>query len=123
MGKRTLVVDDLILYGAGALALWFIIKGPGGFARDIAAGAVDTVTGAVTGAVGAVGEAVGLPGPSDTTQDPRVARWIIDSPFGGQALASAWSSVSAYVQAQFLPSGSGVEPEPGTKLAARFYVT
>ncbi len=124
MAKNLLPADieKVALYGAVAFGIWVLVRGLGTAAQDLSSGAVDVVTGAASGFVGAVGEAVGLPAPWDTTTNPRVARWIIDSPYGGELLASAWSSAGAFFQAQFLNESDGIAPTPGTKIAARFYI-
>lgn len=66
----------------------------------------------ITAALDVASDAVGIPGPSDTTTDPQVARWIVDN--YGYITASKWAGVPALFSALALPQGSGTPPAPGT---------
>lgn len=105
----------------GALLLGVLVwrKGLGGAAASVgqaaATAAVDLGEGVVVGTAGAVGGVVGLPSPDDTTQDPRVARWIIDQ--HGYFEASKWASAGALWSGWMLPYGTGTPPPAGSALA------
>lgn len=116
---------DIVLWGGFGILAFILYKGGLGKAIESltsAAGsaAIHAASGAVTGVVTGVSEGVGIPTPADTTDDPYVARYIIDDPRGGQLAASKWASVSAFVKAQSLPAGSGYPPPAGGKIAAAF---
>lgn len=118
------------LNGSGVLALLAVL-GVAGFALyvwrsgGVAAVAGSVVTGSVeaagevvTGTVGAAGQVVGLPTPAQTTDDPRVARWLIDnvSLFD----ASKWATATALIKAVLMDSGTGTPPTAGTAVAQVF---
>lgn len=120
MSKRDFPLSPLMLagiVGVGLLA-WYIIRKGGVGRAAVAAGsavggaAVNAVGGVVSGAVGAVSQATGIPAPSETTTDPRVARWIIDH--YGYLTASQWAGVPALFSALALPKGSGTPPPAGS---------
>lgn len=96
----------------GALLLALTRNGAKGAGEAIGQGAVDLIEGVVTGGAGAAGAVVGLPMPNETTQDPAVARWIIDR--HGYMTASRWASAGAFLRAFSLPEGSGKPPPPGS---------
>lgn len=105
-----------ILAGGALVALYIAKKGSvSAAASSAAAAAVNAVGGAASGAVGAVGQAVGLPTPDETTRDPAVARWLIDT--SGYAAASRWSSAPALFSAVLMGAGTGTPPPRGTALA------
>lgn len=109
----------LVALGAGAVLFYVWRKGGvSQAATAVGSAAVQAATGAATGVVGGLGEVAGLPLPSDTTTDPRIARWLIDRE--GWLTASQWSGLPALWAAMSLPAGSGVAPAPGTKLYAAF---
>lgn len=106
----------LLLIGIAAVVGYVLYKG------SIAKALVDAGNGAITGVVNQAGSVVGLPTTDQVTTDPHVARYIIDATnqYGGQFMASKWSSAGAYAQAQMLPAGSGYPPPANTQLAAMF---
>lgn len=72
-------------------------------------------------AVGAVGQVVGLPTPSQTTTDPRVARWMIDNL--GMYEASRWAGAPALFGALMLSSAEGIPPSPASAAGMALGVT
>jgi hypothetical protein len=116
-GRLASVAIVAVAAGLGLVGFYVWRKGGiAGAAAGAGAAAVEAVGGAASGAVGAIGAAVGLPTPAQTTTDPRVARWIIDS--YGYMTASQWSGLPALVSAMGLASGSGTPPPAGSALAA-----
>lgn len=104
--------------GVGVLLLALLIWKKGGIAgaaKSIGAGAVDAAGGVVSGGVGAIGATVGLPTPDETTTDPAVVRWIIDT--HGYLTASKWAGAVALAKAAFMDAGSGTPPPAGSTLA------
>lgn len=101
--------------GLGLAALFVWRRGVAGAASDVAGAAVSAVGGVASGTVGAIGSSVGLPTPSETTTDPRVARYVIDR--AGYLAASKWAGAGALWDALFLAEGSGTPPPAGTPLA------
>lgn len=102
---------------AGLLALYVIRKGglgnaAGAAGAAIGGAAVRAVGGAATGAIDAASAAAGIPGPSETSTDPRVVRWIIDN--YGYLVASKWAGVPALLSALSMAAGTGTAPAPGT---------
>lgn len=74
--------------------------------------------GAVSGAVGAAGGVVGLPTPEQTTDDPRVVRWLIDNV--DTLTASKWGTAGAFVKALMMDAGTGTPPTAGTPVSRVF---
>lgn len=101
--------------GLGLAAVYVWHRGIAGAAKDIGGAAVDAVGGVASGVVGGVSEAVGIPTPSQTTTDPKVARWIIDH--YGYWEASKWSGAPALAQAWWMDSGTGTAPAAESELA------
>lgn len=99
---------------------FFIWKkgGLSGAASALGAGAVNAAGAAASGAAGAIGSAVGLPTPDETTQDPAVARWLLDN--FGYWEASKWSSASALFNGAAMGAGTGHAPPAGSPLARHF---
>lgn len=92
----------LVLIGGAAVGVFVWRKGGLGNALgSVAIGGLDSVS-----------AAVGIPGPSDTTTDPLVARWIIDN--FGYFTASKWCGVPALASAAMMASGTGTAPGAGT---------
>ena len=112
-----LVLGGVAVVGAFALYAWRR-GGVTAVASDVGAGAVNVVGGVASGAVGAVGAAVGLPTPSQTTEDPRVARWLIDR--AGYFEASKWSGALALIRGAMLPEGSGIPPTANNPVGRAF---
>lgn len=109
----------IALVVAAGVAFYVWKKGGVSQAASAAGAAVVNAAGsAASGAVGAVGAAVGLPTPDETTQDPAVARWLIDR--AGYFEASKWSGAPALLSAAFMPAGSGTPPPLGSKVYAAF---
>lgn len=111
---------ELIMLAVMGVGAFVAIKGIRGVASSAAGALVDAAGGVVTGTVDAAGQNVGLPALRDITDDPAVARWIIDNPAGGEFDASVWSSAYAFARAQFMDEGSGTPPPKGSKIAAKF---
>lgn len=110
---------DFALIGAALLVagvgFWVWKKGGiGGAAAAAASGAVRAAGGAVAGAASAAGEVVGLPTMDQTTQDPAVARWVIDQ--YGYFEASKWASAGALFQASIMGSDTGYPPPQNSAL-------
>jgi hypothetical protein len=106
---------SFLMAGAVVAGLAFFVWRKGGVAQAAAsagsaagAAVVDAVGGAASGAVGAVGATVGLPTPDETTTDPDVVRWIIDT--HGYYTASKWAGAAALISAAMQPAGSGRPP-------------
>lgn len=117
--------SELILLGLLGVGIWIFAKG--GLANAAAAigeGAVGAITnaasGVTTGVVTGVSKTVGLPTPSETTDDPYIARWIIDQPNGGKFEASKYATSSAFINALTIPEGQGAPPAVGSPLWIRF---
>lgn len=109
----------LVALGAGAVLFYVWKKGGVSQAASAAGSAVVSAgVGAATGVVGGLGEVAGLPLPSDTTTDPRVARWLIDRE--GYFTASQWVGLPALWAAASLPAGSGTAPPAGSAIARAF---
>lgn len=101
---------------AGLLTLYVIRKGglanaAGAAGAAIGGAAVRAAGGVATGVVDAASAAAGIPGPSETTTDPRVVRWIIDN--YGYLVASKWAGVPALLSALSMSAGTGTAPAPG----------
>ena len=109
-----------IIAGGVGLALVALLiwrkGGVAGAAKAVGSAAVDAAGGIVVGTVDTAGAAVGLPSSDETTQDPAVARWIIDN--HGYFEASRWASAAALVKGAWMESGTGTPPPAGSKLAA-----
>jgi hypothetical protein len=106
---------SFLLGGAVVVGVAFFVWRKGGVAQAAASAgsaagsaAVEAVGGAAAGAVGAVGASVGLPTPFETTTDPDVVRWIIDT--YGYFTASKWGGAAALISAAMQPAGSGHPP-------------
>ncbi len=104
----------LILAAVGA-RLWAKGGGAGGLAAGAVGGAVDAAGGAVAGGASKVGELFGLPTMTQTTQDPAVARFVIDN--YGYMEASKWASLGALVKGAAMAADSGYPPPPGSPLS------
>jgi hypothetical protein len=112
---------DLAIIGGVAAVIYLIWKnGVAGAAQKLTSAAGDAIIGAGSGVVSSIGKGVGLPGYEDITTDPRVARWIVDSPRGGYLQASLYSTPVALASAIGMPVGSGIAPPQGTKIAEMF---
>ena len=122
-----------ILAGVGALgiaALYVWRKGSLNAAgQSLGTAAVEAASGVVQGigqatgqvftqGVGAVGSSVGLPTPSETVDDARVVRWIIDNV--GYFEGSKWGTAAAFWSALMMADGSGVPPPAGSAAALAF---
>lgn len=109
------------LVGLAVVGVGLYVWKKGGIANAVA-GAGSAIVGAadqaVAGGVGAIGSTVGIPTPAQTTTDPAVARWLIDSQ--GWLAASKWSSAGALFTAMSLPIGSGTAPASGSLLDQQF---
>lgn len=116
---RLPAVPPVLLLGcAAAVAAWLWVYARGGLGPAGAAlgrGVVEGAAGAARGAVDATSDSLGIPSTHDTTTDPRVARWLIDT--AGYWEASKWCGAPALVTAMTLPAGSGVPPPPGSKIS------
>lgn len=128
--------EELVMLGAIGLVAWVIHSGgiqaffqsltqAVGTAATNAGGALinaagQAASGVATGAVNVIGATVGLPTSTQLTDDPYVARWIIDNPAGGQIAASQWSTSSAYLNAQTIATGQGVPPPAFSIIAQTF---
>lgn len=104
---------DLALVGVAVLlagvGFWVWRKGGvGGAAAAAGSAVVKAAGGAAAGAVSAAGEAVGLPGIDKTTEDPAVARWVMDQ--YGWFEASKWSGAGALLHASMMTAGTGYPP-------------
>jgi hypothetical protein len=116
---------ELVLLGLVGLGIWIFSRG--GFASaaaDAGAAAVDavvnTASGVTTGVVTGISKQVGLPTPAQTTDDPYIARWIMDQPSGGKLAASKWATSSAFLNALTIDAGTGVTPPVGSPLWLMF---
>lgn len=112
---------ELIVLGLVAIGAWIFTRGglsnAAIAAGEAAVGAIsDAATGAVAGTASGIGKVVGLPGVTQTTDDPYIARWIIDQPNGGNFEASKWASSSAFLNALTIPEGQGSPPPAGSPL-------
>lgn len=77
--------------------------------------------GAATDAMESASDVLGIPGPSQVSDDPRVARWIADYPeTGGWWEASFWATPAALIAAGQLDEGTGEPPPPGTAARRQF---
>lgn len=137
MAKSIDEKTQLMLWGAGLLALYVWSKGGVANVLTTAGGALVDAAGNVTDAAGnQVANAVESIFPFQTsvapktlatnsslTDDPRVARWILDAPNGGQQAAFQWSTDRAFGQGMVLPAGSGTEPAYGTAIWVEFIGT
>lgn len=138
MAKSIDEKTQLMLWGAGLLALYVWSKGGVANVLTTAGGALVDAAGNVTDAAGnQVANAVESIFPFQTapaaktlatnpslTDDPYVTRWILDAPNGGQSQAQQWSTDRAYTQGFFnLPAGSGHEPAYGTAIWVEFIGT
>lgn len=118
--------EELVMLGGIGLVAWVIHSGGiQAFFQKLTAAATtaaanaggalinaagEAASGVVTGAASAIGAQVGLPTVGTLTDDPYVARYIIDAPNGGQMAASTWATSSAYLNAQTIPAGQGIAP-------------
>lgn len=108
-----------VVAGLGLLA-WIILRSPSKFAEDAGRGAVGVVRGATTGVVDEVGKILSLPSVYDVTDDPYIARYVIDHPRGGYVKASAYATPVALAQAVWLPEYSGRLPPAESRIYAEF---
>ena len=108
-----------VLAGVGLLA-WIILRSPSKVAEDIGRGVVTVGRGAVTGFVDEAGKIVGIPSVYDVTDDPYIARYMIDHPRGGYLRASAYSTPVALVRALALDEYSGLLPPEDSRIYAEF---
>lgn len=105
--------------GLTVVALYIVAKG-GAKGAATAAGAavvnagIDVAGGLATGAVTATSEAVGLPTPAETTTDPAVARWLIDT--HGYFTASKWAGLPALIKGAAMDAGTGTPPPAGSPM-------
>lgn len=119
---------ELVLFGLVAVGLWIFSRGGIASAAGAAGAAavnavVDAASGATQGVVNAVGAQVGLPQTAQLTDDPYVARWIIDSDQGGRFAASQWATSSAFINALTIDAGQGVAPPVNSPLWQMFGTT
>lgn len=119
---------ELVIFGLIAAGIWIFSRGGIAGAASAAGAAavnavVDAASGAVTGAAGAIGAQVGLPKPAQLTDDPYIARWIIDSERGGRLAASEWSTSSAFLNALTIDQGAGAAPPHDSGLWQMFGTT
>lgn len=105
--------------GLGLLA-WIILRSPSKVAEDVGRGIVNVGRGAVTGVVDEFGKIVGLPSVYDVTEDPYIARYMIDHPRGGYVRASVYSTPAAMARALMLNQYSGTLPPPDSRIYAEF---
>lgn len=110
----------IVIIGGGLLLLWIITRSPSKVAGDIARGAVAAGGEVAKGVVDETGQIVGLPSLDSMTDDPYVARYIMDHPNGGQFASSVWASLPAFAHAQFLPEFSGHMPPVGSAIYNKF---
>ncbi len=108
-------VGAVLILGAVGVRLWKQGGGAGGIAAGVVGGAVDAAGGAVAGGASKVGELIGLPTITQTTQDPAVARFVIDN--YGYIEASKWASLGALVKGAAMAADSGYPPPPGSPLS------
>lgn len=92
--------SELLMIGAGALALVYLVNKAGQAAGAVVSGANQAVA---TG-VGAVGSVFGLPTPNQTIDDPVRVRQMIDTQ--GWYEASKWATAGALIKAMAMPSTS-----------------
>lgn len=116
---------ELVVLGLIAAGIWIFSRGgitnAAIAAGEAAVGAIsDAASGAASGVVGAIGSGVGLPKPSQTTDDPYIARWIMDQPKGGRFEASKWATSSAFINAFTIDAGNGAAPAHDSPLWAMF---
>lgn len=124
--------EELVMLGAIGLVAWVIHSGGiQAFFQSLTQAVGTAATNAGGAVINAAGQAAAgvftgatnlLPGPTSdqTTDDPYVARWIIDNPAGGQIAASQWSTPSAYLNAQTIATGQGVPPPAFSAIAQTF---
>lgn len=108
-----------VLAGLGALA-WIVLRSPSKVAEDIGRGAVSVGRGVATGVVDEAGKIFGAPSVYDVTNDPRIARYIIDHPRGGYFRASLYATPLALAQAAMLDEYTGALPPADTRIYAEF---
>lgn len=108
-----------LLAGMGLLA-WIILRTPSKFAEDVGRGAVNIGRGAATGVVDEVGKIIGAPSVYDVTDDPYVARYMIDHPRGGYVRAVSYSTPVAMARALMLNEFSGHMPPADSRIYAEF---
>lgn len=111
-----------ILASLGLLA-WIALRGPAKFAEDAGRGVVAVGRGAATGVVDEFGKIVGMPSVYDVTDDPYIARYMIDHPRGGYLRASAYSTPVAMARALMLPEFSGSLPPADSRIYLEFLPT
>jgi hypothetical protein len=112
-------VNIALIAGVGAL-IYVLYRGVGKTAEDVARGAVSVGRGATTGVVDEVGKIVGVPSVYDVTNDPYVARYMIDHPRGGYFQASFYSTPVALARALVLPEFSGRMPPQDSRIYREF---
>ena len=110
----------LAILGGIGVALYVWKNGVAGAARNAGGALVDAAAGAFEGGVSSAGNVFGLPSYDQVTNDPHVARWILDSPNGGYMAVSMYATPISTAQALQLPKGSGTPPPAGTKIAQLF---
>lgn len=108
-----------LMAGLGILA-WIVLRGPSKVAEDTGRGVVKIVRGAATGVVDEVGKIVGAPSVYDVTDDPYVARYMIDHPRGGYVRALSYSTPVALARALTMPEFSGLVPPVDSRIYAEF---
>lgn len=93
-----------------ALVGLFVWKKGGvqGAAEAIAGGAVNAAKGATTGALDAVSNIVGIPTTKQVSDDPKVARWMLDTV--GMWETSFWCTPAAIAKAWTMDAGTGTAP-------------
>ena len=108
-----------VLAGVGLLA-WIVLRSPSKVAEDIGRGAVSVGRGVATGVVDEAGKIIGIPSVYDVTDDPYVARYIIDHPRGGYLRASAYSTPVALARAWAMDEYTGLMPPKDSRIYAEF---
>lgn len=108
-----------VVAGLGLLA-WIVLRSPSKFAEDAGRGVVGVARGATTGVVDEIGKIVSIPSVYDVTDDPYIARYIIDHPRGGYVRASAYSTPFALAQAAWMDEYTGRVPPITSRIYAEF---
>ena len=108
-----------LMAGLGLLA-WIMLRGPAKAAEDVGRTAVNVGRGAATGVVDEIGKIVGAPSVYDVTDDPFVARYIIDHPRGGYVMAASYATPAAVARALMLDQFSGHMPQLDSRIYKEF---
>lgn len=122
MKPAALPPNTLLIVGALAvagLALYLARRGVAGVASDLgtAAGtaAVQVVTGVATGVTDAASTVIGIPTTQQTSDDPKLARWVLDN--YGYLDAFNWFGPATLWTAETMAAGTGTQPTGTSALA------